>query len=62
MGLPGKAWAVSSAWSETLTRQHHGVQRGDALRVMEANGVVAQAALTKIFRQQIPRCVLQFKT
>jgi ATP-dependent exoDNAse (exonuclease V) alpha subunit len=36
------------------TRQHHGVQRGDALRVMEANGVVAQAALTKIFRQQIP--------
>ena len=36
------------------TRQHHGVQRGDALRVMETNGVVAQAALAKIFRQQIP--------
>ena len=36
------------------TRQHHGVERGDALRVMETNGVVTQAALTKIFRQQIP--------
>jgi conjugative relaxase-like TrwC/TraI family protein len=35
------------------TRQHHGVERGDALRVMERAGVVAQAALTKIFRQQI---------
>jgi conjugative relaxase-like TrwC/TraI family protein len=36
------------------TRQHHGVERGDALRVMETNGVVIQAALTKMFRQQIP--------
>ena len=36
------------------TRQHHGVERGDALRVMETNGVVTQAALTEIFRQQIP--------
>ncbi|MGA8654565.1 MAG: AAA family ATPase [Chthoniobacterales bacterium] len=35
------------------TRQHHGVERGDALRLMERAGVVAQAALTKIFRQQI---------
>jgi conjugative relaxase-like TrwC/TraI family protein len=36
------------------TRQHHGVERGDSLRVMEKAGVVAQAALTKIFRQQVP--------
>ena len=36
------------------TRKHHGVERGDALRVMETNGVVTQAALTEIFRQQIP--------
>src|SRR5215469_12233610 len=36
------------------TRQHHGVERGDALRVMETNGVVTQAALIEIFRQQIP--------
>jgi ATP-dependent exoDNAse (exonuclease V) alpha subunit len=35
------------------TRQHHGVERGDALRVLERAGAVAQAALTKIFRQQI---------
>jgi conjugative relaxase-like TrwC/TraI family protein len=34
-------------------RQHHGVERGDALRVLERVGAVAQAALTKIFRQQI---------
>ena len=35
------------------TRQHHAVERGDAFRVMERAGAVAQAALTKIFRQQI---------
>jgi conjugative relaxase-like TrwC/TraI family protein len=35
------------------TRQHHGVERGDALRVLERAGAVAQATLTKIFRQQI---------
>jgi ATP-dependent exoDNAse (exonuclease V) alpha subunit len=35
------------------TRQHHGVERGDALRVLERVGAVAQVALTKIFRQQI---------
>ena len=35
------------------TRQHHGVERGDALRVLERAGAVAQVALTKIFRQQI---------
>ena len=36
------------------TRQHHGVERGDALRILEKSGVIDQAALTKIFRQQIP--------
>jgi conjugative relaxase-like TrwC/TraI family protein len=35
------------------TRQHHGVERGDALRILERAGVIEQAALTKIFRQQI---------
>jgi ATP-dependent exoDNAse (exonuclease V) alpha subunit len=35
------------------TRQHHAVERGDAFRVMERAGAVTQAALTKIFRQQI---------
>jgi len=36
------------------TRQHHGVERGDALRIMERAAAVAQAALSKIFRQQDP--------
>jgi len=36
------------------TRQHHGVERGDALRIMERAGAVAQAALSKIFRQHNP--------
>ena len=35
------------------TRQHHGVERGDALRILERSGLIEQAALTKIFRQQI---------
>jgi conjugative relaxase-like TrwC/TraI family protein len=35
------------------TRQHHGVERGDALRVLENSGAVTQAALSKIVRQQI---------
>ena len=35
------------------TRQHHGVERGDALRILERSGLVEQAALTRIFRQQI---------
>jgi conjugative relaxase-like TrwC/TraI family protein len=35
------------------TRQHHGVERGDALRILEKSGLIEQAALTKIFRQQI---------
>jgi ATP-dependent exoDNAse (exonuclease V) alpha subunit len=36
------------------TKQHHSVQRGDALRILERSGAIAQAALTKIYRQQIP--------
>jgi conjugative relaxase-like TrwC/TraI family protein len=35
------------------TRQHHAVERGDAMRLMERTGAVAHAASTKIFRQQI---------
>src|SRR6516164_8853984 len=35
------------------TRQHHAVDRGDAMRLMELTGAVAHTALTKIFRQQI---------
>jgi ATP-dependent exoDNAse (exonuclease V) alpha subunit len=35
------------------TRQHHAVERGDAMRLMERTGAVAHASLTKIFRQQI---------
>src|SRR6202023_1173839 len=36
------------------TKQHHSVQRGDALRILERSGVIAQATLTKIHRQRIP--------
>jgi ATP-dependent exoDNAse (exonuclease V) alpha subunit len=36
------------------SRQHHSVERGDALRILEKTAVVASAALNKIFRQQIP--------
>jgi len=36
------------------SRQHHSVERGDALRILEKSAVVASAALNKIFRQQIP--------
>jgi AAA domain/TrwC relaxase len=36
------------------TKQHHSVERGDALRILERSGVIAQAVLTKIHRQQIP--------
>jgi AAA domain len=35
------------------TRQHHGVERGDALRILERSGLIEQAALTGVFRQQI---------
>jgi ATP-dependent exoDNAse (exonuclease V) alpha subunit len=35
------------------TRQHHAVERGDALRVLEASGAVTMASLTKIIRQRI---------
>jgi ATP-dependent exoDNAse (exonuclease V) alpha subunit len=36
------------------SRQHHAVERGDSLRVLEKTGAVEPAALTKIFRQKIP--------
>ena len=36
------------------TKQHHSVQWGDALRILERSGVIAQAELTKIYRQRIP--------
>jgi ATP-dependent exoDNAse (exonuclease V) alpha subunit len=36
------------------TKQHHSVQWGDALRILERSGVIAQAVLTKIYRQGIP--------
>ena len=36
------------------TKQHHSVQWGDALRILERSGVIAQAELTKIHRQGIP--------
>jgi ATP-dependent exoDNAse (exonuclease V) alpha subunit len=37
------------------TKQHHSVQWGDALRILERSGVIAQAELTKIYRQRIPQ-------
>jgi ATP-dependent exoDNAse (exonuclease V) alpha subunit len=37
------------------SRQHHSVERGDALRILEKSALVASAALTKIFRQQVRR-------
>jgi hypothetical protein len=36
------------------TKQHHSVERGDALRILERSGAIAQATLTKIHRQRIP--------
>jgi ATP-dependent exoDNAse (exonuclease V) alpha subunit len=36
------------------SRQHHSVERGDALRILEKSTAVESAELTKIFRQQIP--------
>jgi ATP-dependent exoDNAse (exonuclease V) alpha subunit len=36
------------------TKQHHSVERGDALRILERSGAIAQAVLTKIHRQRIP--------
>jgi ATP-dependent exoDNAse (exonuclease V) alpha subunit len=37
------------------TKQHHSVEWGDALRILERSGVIAQAVLTKIYRQRFPR-------
>jgi hypothetical protein len=36
------------------SRQHHSVERGDSLRVLEKTGALKPAALNKIFRQRIP--------
>jgi AAA domain len=36
------------------TKQHHSVQRGDALRILEQSGVISHATLTNIHRQRIP--------
>jgi len=45
--------ARSCLRSDTLP-PHHSVERGDALRILEKSALVASAALTKIFRQQVP--------
>jgi hypothetical protein len=39
------------------TKQHHIVQWGDAKRIFERSGVIAQAELTKIHRQSLSRLV-----
>jgi hypothetical protein len=36
------------------TKQHHSVQWGDALRILERSGAITQAVLSKIHRQRIP--------
>jgi conjugative relaxase-like TrwC/TraI family protein len=36
------------------SKQHHSVQWGDALRILERSGAIGQAVLTKIYRQRIP--------
>ncbi|MBV8216443.1 MAG: AAA family ATPase [Verrucomicrobia bacterium] len=36
------------------SRQRHSVERRDALRILEKSALVASAALTRIFRQQVP--------
>jgi conjugative relaxase-like TrwC/TraI family protein len=36
------------------TKQHHSVQWGDALRILERSGAIRQAVLSKIHRQRIP--------
>jgi ATP-dependent exoDNAse (exonuclease V) alpha subunit len=36
------------------TKQHHSVEWGDALRILERSGVIAQVVLTKIYRQRVP--------
>jgi hypothetical protein len=35
------------------TKQHHSVQWGDALRILERSGAIMQAVLSKIHRQRI---------
>ena len=36
------------------SRQHHAIERGDSLRVLEKTSAIRPAGLTKIFRQRIP--------
>ncbi|MBV8140488.1 MAG: relaxase domain-containing protein, partial [Verrucomicrobia bacterium] len=36
------------------TNQHHSVERGDALRILEESGVIFQALVTKSYRQRVP--------
>jgi hypothetical protein len=37
------------------TKQHHGVQGGNALRILERSGAITQAELTEIYRRHKPR-------
>jgi integrase len=43
------------------TKQHHSVQRGDALRILERSGAIAQASLTKIHVSGLPNYVQRSK-
>ena len=43
------------------TKQHHSVQWGDALRILARSGAIAQADLTKIYRQRIQSYAKQLK-
>jgi conjugative relaxase-like TrwC/TraI family protein len=36
------------------TKQHHGVERGDAVRILVQAGAIRQISLTQIHRQQVP--------
>jgi hypothetical protein len=51
-GFRSRAQLLASRCGDT--KQHHSVQRGDALRILERSGDIAQAELTKIHRQRIP--------
>lgn len=36
------------------TKQHHSIEWGDALRILERSGIIAQAVLGTIYRQRVP--------
>jgi conjugative relaxase-like TrwC/TraI family protein len=36
------------------TKQHHGVERGDAVRLLVQDGAIRRVSLTQIYRQQVP--------